>query len=260
MDLLESLVLTVGGSALGYAWGSLRAWRRFRRELGNARRNEFSDYIAIKAAVVWQQDNSGPWHLSIREWLDKELAARVLANASVTQVVRDAAESEGLIRLSDPLLHRRVMDLVRYHFTGNDMEANLKFLTGRHVRRDQLLFGLISPNREDGMGDAELFRLGMPSILLIYYNRLDVICSSKFAETVMLGHSATRHDAVFIHKIGQIAQAELAKEKALAALQLADIESVDEEYEAELTAAKVFAKLKAASILPERVQQGASTI
>ena len=73
-------------------------------------------------------DEGGPWHLSIREWLDKELAAKVLANASVTQVVRDAAGSEGLIRLSDPLLHRRVMDLVRYHFTGNDMAANLKFL------------------------------------------------------------------------------------------------------------------------------------
>ena len=130
MDLLESLVLTVGGSALGYAWGSLRAWRRFRRDLGNARRNEFPDYIAIKAAVVWQEDKNSPWHLSIREWLDKELAAKVLANASVTAVVRDAGASEGLIRLSDPLLHRRVMDLVRYHFTGNDMEANLKFLTG----------------------------------------------------------------------------------------------------------------------------------
>jgi hypothetical protein len=144
------------------------------------------------------------------------------------------------------------MDLVRYHFTGNDMEANLKFLTGRHVRRDQLLFGLISPNREDGTRDAELFRLGMPSILLIYYNLLDVICSEKFAETVALGHSATRHDADFIHKIGHIAREELAKEKGLAALQLADIESVDEEYESELTAVKVIAKLKAAG-MPERV-------
>ncbi len=253
MDLLESLILTAAGSAFGYAWGSLRAWRRSRRELGNARRNEFPEYIAIKAAVVWQEDEGGPWHLSIREWLDKELAAKVLANASVTQVVRDAAGSEGLIRLSDPLLHRRVMDLVRYHFTGNDMAANLKFLTGRHVRRDQLLFGLISPNREDGLKDAELFRLGMPSILLIYYSRLDIICGPKFAETVMLGHSATKHDAAFIHQIGRVAQEELAKENALAALQLADIESVDEEYEAELAAAKIFAKLKSACMLPAAV-------
>jgi len=69
----------------------------------------------------------------------------------------------------------------------------------------------------------------------------------------MLGHSATKHDAAFIHQIGHVAQEELAKEKALAALQLADIESVDEEYEAELAAAKIFAKLKAAGTLPAPV-------
>ena len=119
------------------------------------------------------------------------------------------------------------------------------------MRRDQLLFGLISPNRDDKTRDAELFRLGMPSILLIDYDHLDVIRSPIFVETVMLGHSATRHDASFIHQIGLIAQEELVKEKALAALQLADIESVDEEYEAELAAAKVLAKLTSAAMLLE---------
>ena len=95
---------------------------------------------------MWQEDEGGPWHLSIREWLDKELAAKVLANASVTQVVRDAAGSEGLIRLSDPLLHRRVMDLVGIILPAMTWLL-IQISTGRHVRRDQLLFGLISPNR-----------------------------------------------------------------------------------------------------------------
>jgi hypothetical protein len=242
IGMLGGIAGAVGGWLAGSAY---RSWK-YKRERKHGLKNEFHDLITVKAAIVWRDDEGDKrWHLSIRDVQAKVPMLHVFANRPITDVVRAASDGtkEGLVRVANPVIHRRMMDLIRRHFTGNDLAALYKFLTGRHVRRDKIIFGLLSPRHKTANGDAELFRLGMASILLIHEERLDILCRPDFLDFIALGKSATRTDAELVHKIALSAPEELKKKPGLAALAIADVESEDEEHLADQVAQKVLAQL-----------------
>ncbi len=180
IGMLGGLAGVVGGWLSGYAF---RSWK-YKKERKHGLKNEFHDLITVKAAIVWLDDEGDKrWHLSIRDVQAKVPMLHVFANRPITDVVRAASDAqEGLVRVSNPVIHCRMMDLIRRHFTGNDLAAVYKFLTGRHVRRDKIIFGLLSPHHTTANSDAELFRLGMASILLIHEDRLDILCDPGFLD------------------------------------------------------------------------------
>ncbi len=245
--MLGGIAGAAGGWLSGYAY---KSWK-YKKERKRGLKNEFHDLITVKAAIVWRDDEGDKrWHLSIRDVQEKVPMLHVFANRPITDVVRAASENtkEGLVRVSNPVIHRRMMDLIRRHFTGNDLAALYKFLTGRHVRRDRIIFGLLSPHHKPANGDAELFRLGMASILLIHEERLGILCRPDFLDFIALGTSATRTDAELIHKIALSAAEELQKKPGLAALAVADVESEDEEHLADQVAQKVLTRLATAGL------------
>jgi hypothetical protein len=111
---------------------------------------------------------------------------------------------------------------------------------------------LLSPHHKPADGDAELFRLGMASILLIHEERLDILCRPDFLDFIELGASATRTDAELVHKIALSAPEELRKNPGLAALGVADVESEDEEHLADQVAQKVLAHLATKGLVDAR--------
>ena len=128
IGMLGGIAGVAAGWLSGYAY---KSWK-YKRERKRGLKNEFHDLITVKAAIVWRDDEGDKrWHLSIRDVQGKIPMLHVFANRPITYVVRAASDDtkEGLVRVSNPVIHRRMMDLIRRHFTGNDLATLYKFLT-----------------------------------------------------------------------------------------------------------------------------------
>src|SRR5205085_2224061 len=135
------LLIPVIGGAIAIGGFVAGRWSRHVSRLRFDREDLVTSSIIIELyGIRTQPDGSAMLHI-VTQGSSSSIESFFLNPDLVRHVSRQAIKHPGLLKLSNPVAHRMMMDQGKDVITGLDASANMDFVHGRPTRDDETLFG-----------------------------------------------------------------------------------------------------------------------
>ena len=175
-------VLALGGFVAG-RWSRHRAHMHFKREDLVA-----SSIVVEMYGIKTEADGSEMLHI-ISLGNPTALEQFFLTPDLVQHIRREAARHPGLLRLSNHVAHRMMMDEGKDVLTGGDARANMDFVHGRPTQDDETLFGFAAYSEHSHDGTKLHDQIGRLVLMVVSPNLIDRLADAHYIKSLHVRHS-----------------------------------------------------------------------
>jgi len=193
------LILPIVGSAIAFGgfiagrWSQHRGWIRFKKEDLVA-----SSIVIEMYGIRTQPDGSDMLHI-VTQGSSSTIESFFVNPDLVRHIKREAVKHPGLLRLSNAVAHRMMMNEGMDVITGLDAKANMDFVHGRPTRDDETLFAFAAyaekTHDDNGLHD-QIARL---VLMVVSPSLIDRLADPDYVQRLGVAHSGYRPRCERLH-------------------------------------------------------------
>jgi len=183
------LILSAIGGALAVSGFVAGRWSKHRARVHFKHEDLVASSIVVELyGIIAQADGSDMLHV-ITQGSPSSLEHFFLTPDLVQHVKREAAKHPGLLRLSNQVAHRMMMDQGKDVITGLDAGANMDFVHGRPTQEDETLFAFGSYSEHSHEGTALHDQIGRLVLMVMSPSLIDKLADAQYIERLRVRHS-----------------------------------------------------------------------
>jgi hypothetical protein len=183
------LILAALGGALAICGFIAGRWTRHRARVQFKHEDLVTSSIVVELyGIVAEADGSDMLHI-ITQGGTTTLESFFRAPDLVRHIKREAVKHPGLLRLSNSVAHRMMMDEGKDALTGLDPRANMDFVHGRPTQDDETLFGFAAYREQSHDGTTLHDQIGRLVMMVVSPNLIDRLADRQYIGSLRVRHS-----------------------------------------------------------------------
>ncbi len=193
------LIAVIGGlfAAFGFIAGH---WAAHRRNVRFKHEDLVTSLVVSELYGIAHEDGRDVLHI-ITQGNAHALDQFFQSPELVRRVKRVAGRHPGLLKLSEPVAHRLMMDVGKDSLTGLDAKANMDYLHNRPVREDKTLFAFAAYAERDHDGDGIKDQVARLVLMVVAPDLADRLADPAYIATLDVAHEGYRQRRQWLHDL-----------------------------------------------------------
>lgn len=193
------LIAVLGGlfATFGFIAGH---WAAHRRNVSFKREDLVTSLVVIELYGIRHEDGRDVLHI-ITQGGAHSLQEFFQSAELVQRVQRAAKRHPGLLKLSEPVAHRLMMDAGKDSLTGLDAKANMDYLHNRPVREDKTLFTFAAYAERDHDGDGVKDQAGRLVVMVVAPDLIERLADPAYVAALDVAHEGYRRRRQWLHDL-----------------------------------------------------------
>lgn len=193
------LIAVLGGlfAAFGFIAGH---WTAHLQKVRFKREDLVTSLVIAELYGIRREDGRDVLHI-ITQGSAHALEAFFQSPELVSRIRRVAKRHPGLLKLSDPVAHRLMMDVGKDSLTGLDPKANMDYLHNRPVREDKTLFAFAAYAERDHDGDGLKDQAGRLVLMVVAPDLADRLADPAYIAALDVAHEGYRQRRQWLHDL-----------------------------------------------------------
>jgi len=183
------LILPALGGALALGGFVAGRWSRHRARVHFRREDLVTSSIIVEMYGIAAEPDGGDMLHIVTQGSPASLEAFFLTPDLVRHVKREVVKHPGLLRLSNPVAHRMMMDEGKDMITGLDPRANMDFVHGRPTQDDETLFAFASYAEQNHDGTLLHDQIGRLVLMVVSPTLVDHLADAEYIKRLRVRHS-----------------------------------------------------------------------